>query len=96
MSQNAIIIDKKDNVATALRQLDAGESVHLEIEENAFNVILQQAIPFGHKFSLKDIERGEQVVKYGEVIGLATKKVMKGEHVHVNNVDGLRGRGDKR
>jgi len=93
--QSAIVVDKKDNVATALRQLELGESVRVELEEHSIDVTLLQTIPFGHKFSLKDIELGEPIIKYGEVIGLATRKVMKGEHVHVHNVEGVRGRGDK-
>ena len=95
MPQSAIVVDKKDNVATALRQLEQGNSVRVEIEDHAVDVTLLQTIPFGHKFALKDIESGEPIIKYGEVIGLATTKVMKGEHVHVHNVEGVKGRGDK-
>ena len=29
-------------------------------------------IPAGHKYALKDINAGEYVVKYGEIIGRAT------------------------
>jgi len=34
-------------------------------------------------------------VKYGEIMGLATKKILKGEHTHVHNVEGPKDRGDK-
>jgi len=95
MSQSAIVVDKKDNVATALRQLEQGDSIRVEIDDYAVNVALSQTIPFGHKFALKDIEPGEPIIKYGGVIGLATRKIMKGEHTHVHNVEGLKGRGDK-
>ena len=95
MPQSAIAVDKKDNVATALCQLEQGNPVRVEMEDHAVDVTLLQTIPFGHKFALKDIKSGEPIIKYGEVIGLATKKVMKGEHVHVHNVEGVKGRGDK-
>ena len=95
MSQSAIVVDEKDNVATALRQLEQGNSIRVELEDYAVDVTLPQTIPFGHKFALKDIEPGEPIIKYGEVIGLAIKKIIKGEHTHVHNVEGLRGRGDK-
>jgi altronate dehydratase len=39
----------------------------------SIDVSLSQAIPLGHKFALRDIEAGEPVIKYGEVIGLATQ-----------------------
>ena len=90
-----IVVDKKDNVATALRRLEQGSCIRVEIEDQAIDIILLQTIPFGHKLALKDIENGEPIIKYGEVIGLATGRIVKGEHAHVHNVEGLRGRGDK-
>ena len=95
MPQSVIVVDKKDNVATALRQLDPGSSIPVEVEDHTIDVVLSQTIPLGHKFALKDVDVGEPIIKYGEVIGLATKKIMKGEHTHVNNVAGLWGRGYK-
>jgi len=92
---SAIVVDRKDNVATALRQLEQGDSIRVELGANVIDVTLSQTIPFGHKFALKDIEPGEPIIKYGEVIGLATRKIMKGEHTHIHNVEGLKGRGDK-
>ncbi|MBQ6137799.1 MAG: altronate dehydratase [Kiritimatiellae bacterium] len=40
----------------------------------------------GHKYALRDIAEGENVVKYGMPIGHATCAIRKGEHVHVHNV----------
>jgi len=96
MLEKAILIDKKDNVATALRQLEAGDAVQVGIEDYSAEVRLSQAIPFGHKFALTDIEKGDPVIKYGETIGLATKPIGPGEHVHIHNVEGQKLRGDKR
>ena len=95
MAQSVIVVDKRDNVATALRRLEQGSSIRVEMEGFTIDVTLAQAIPLGHKFALKDIEVGEPIIKYGEVIGLATRKIKKGEHTHVHNVEGLRGRGDR-
>ena len=95
MQKKAILIYKRDSVATALCQLEKGDSVELGIEDLAINIVLLQDIPFGHKFALKDIQQGESVTKYGEAIGLATKPIRQGEHVHVHNVESQKGRGDK-
>ena len=92
---SALVVDKKDNVATALRPLEKGDSIGVEVENSMVDMVLKQSIPFGHKLALKDIERGERIIKYGETIGQATEKINKGEHVHIHNVEGLRGRGDK-
>jgi len=40
----------------------------------------------GHKYALRDIAAGENVIKYGMPIGHATTAIAKGEHVHVHNV----------
>ena len=95
MQKKAILIDQKDNVATALCQLEKGDSVQAGIEDYTVNTILLQDIPLGHKFALKDIQRGEAVVKYGETIGLATRQIRQGGHVHIHNVESQKGRGDK-
>ncbi len=43
-------------------------------------------IPNGHKIALRDIAEGENVIKYGHSIGVATKQIVKGDHVHVHNL----------
>ena len=96
MQEKAILIDKKDNVATALRQLEKGDSIPVVVEDRSVSVILLQDISFGHKFALTDIQQGDAIIKYGEVIGLATKQIRQGEHVHIHNVESQKGRGDKR
>lgn len=44
-------------------------------------------IPAGHKFALKDIKKGEYVIKYGEIIGRAKCDIVKGEWVHSHNLE---------
>ena len=41
----------------------------------------------GHKYALRDIAAGENVIKYGMPIGHATCAIRAGEHVHVHNVE---------
>ncbi len=40
----------------------------------------------GHKYALRDISAGENIIKYGNPIGHATCDIKKGEHVHTHNV----------
>ena len=40
----------------------------------------------GHKYALRDISKGENVIKYGNPIGHATADIKTGEHVHTHNV----------
>lgn len=93
-----IVIHERDNVATAVQALPAREVVDVEAVTapgSAGPVTLCQAIPFGHKFALRPIPAGGPVVKYGETVGLATEDIEAGQHVHVHNVEGIKGRGDK-
>ena len=43
-------------------------------------------IPAGHKIALRDIGKGEAVIKYGAVIGRATAPIRAGEWVHTHNL----------
>ena len=91
---DAVQISIADNVATALRDLQQNEPIVLEIKNKAKKIVVLEPIQYGHKFSLSEIGKGEQVIKYGEIIGIATQKIEKGCHVHIHNVESLRGRGD--
>lgn len=92
MRKHVVVVHSNDNVAIALEDFKKGMEVY--VEEKKIKVVLLDDIPFGHKFAIKDIAVGEDVVKYGEVIGKASKLIKTGEHVHVHNVVSLRGRGD--
>ena len=82
----AIMIHEKDNVAVALQPLRSGTEVSVEVQGRIEKIKLLSDIPMGHKFALRDIEKGDSVIKYGEPIGQTTTKITRGEHVHVHNV----------
>jgi altronate dehydratase small subunit len=88
----AIVINEKDNVATAIVPLQAGASVALAAQGQGGKIKLLSSIPMGHKFALADIPKGGDVIKYGEAIGETTAPIRRGEHVHVHNVVSHRGR----
>ena len=94
MKQKAIVLNLKDNVATALADIKAGDIVKLEVGGRTQEIKLTTDIPFGHKFSLSKIEPDSPVIKYGEVIGLSTTTIETGDYVHIHNVVSTRGRGD--
>ena len=90
----AMVINPKDNVAVALEDVASADMVSVRVGDSPMSVMARQPIPFGHKLALKDIAKGEDIIKYGEIIGRATADIAAGEHVHVHNVEGTRGRGD--
>ena len=92
MARDAVLIDEKDNVATAIRDLSPNTKVSIQNGDERIQVALTQSIPFGHKFCVRRIPSGGEVVKYGEVIGTATADINPGDLVHVHNVRSERGR----
>jgi altronate dehydratase small subunit len=81
-----IVLNEKDNVATAIEALNAGSKVSVEVQGRVDEVKLLSDIPMGHKLALRDIDEGGPVIKYGECIGQSTARIARGEHVHVHNV----------
>lgn len=76
----------RDDVATALRALAAGEAVHVRCGDAARTVVVNEAIPLGHKIALRPLERGTRIRKYGEFIGRLTANVPEGAWVHSHNL----------
>jgi len=91
MSKRAIVLHPDDNVATALADFEAGDTV----DARGATVTVRETVPFGHKVALARIAQGAPITKYGEQIGLATSDIPEGSCVHVQNVDSQRGRGDR-
>ena len=78
MAKKTIIINPLDNVAVALADLAKGEL--------AEGVTLVEDVKKGHKFALRPIANGENIIKYGVPIAHATKDIAVGEWVHTHNV----------
>jgi altronate dehydratase len=88
MMKRAMRIGPDDNTATALNDIDAGETISLVSKSGPVGeMTTRQAVPFGHKVAVIDIKKGAKIMKYGEVIGLATQPINKGDYVHTHNVE---------
>ncbi|MGG1679805.1 UxaA family hydrolase [Neobacillus sp. NRS-1170] len=90
-----IVMHERDNVATLLKDVNKGEVITYIKGSESFQVTLIQDIKFGHKAAIAPIRPNEVVMKYGEAIGAAIVEIPIGAHVHVHNLEGIRGRGDK-
>lgn len=93
-TKRALILGAKDNVATTVQEVKCGDAIAAALGADTTRVVAIEGIPYGFKVALLDIAQGEEIYKYGEVIGLASRPIRKGEMVHVHNVEGTRGRGD--
>ncbi|WP_349764296.1 UxaA family hydrolase [Fusobacterium sp. SYSU M8D902] len=90
MKINAVIIDKKDNVAVAIEIIKKGEAIFYKRDNEDIELEALTDIQIYHKLANKEIKKGEPVIKYGEHIGIAARDIKKGEHVHVHNVESHR------
>jgi altronate hydrolase len=83
MSTEALLLrlHPDDDVAVARVALAAGAQL------GEAGLTARDAVPAGHKLALRAIAAGQDVRKYGQVIGQATRDIAAGEHVHVHNLD---------
>lgn len=77
-----IRINAKDMLAVAMEPLEKGR----KLKVNDIFVTIQEDIPQGHKFALKDIKKGEKILKYGNPIGIAKEDIQAGSWVHIHNM----------
>ncbi len=75
-----LTLNRHDNVAIALADIAAGEVV------GDSGVSVQQSVKQGHKVALVPIAKDANVLRYGQIIGQATRDIAAGDHVHVQNL----------
>ncbi|MER8950134.1 altronate dehydratase family protein [Mesorhizobium sp. M0809] len=74
-----LVLHESDNVAIARRMITAGTAL-------GGSLVGKGSIPAGHKVSIRSIKSGEPVLRYGQIIGFATKDIEPGLHVHLQNM----------
>lgn len=83
---NAFIINDKDDVVTVTEPIPKGGAICYLKDDAECTVTALDDIPKYHKAAIRDVEQNEYVIKYGEVIGVATKDIHVGNHVHTQNL----------
>ena len=80
MSPSFIRLHPSDNVIIALADLPAGSTLP------PLAGPLTDAIPRGHKIAATAIAAGQNVLRYGQIIGVATRAIAAGGHIHTHNL----------
>lgn len=75
-----ILLHQNDNVLVAKAPLAIGQ------EAAGFGIRVKAQVPAGHKIALRNIATGERILKYNTEIGVATRPIAAGEHVHGHNI----------
>jgi altronate hydrolase len=85
LAQAVFKLDPADPVGLARVDLEPG----LELDVGGSRLRVRDAVPRGHKVALIDLPTGTEVRKYGQPIGLATRDIVAGEHIHEHNLRSL-------
>jgi (2R)-sulfolactate sulfo-lyase subunit alpha len=80
-----------DSVAVAVRDLPPGivRGGYLSGGERVA-LSLAEPVPLGHKFALREVPRGGDVIEYGVRVAVATSDIAAGQHAHVHNLRSAR------
>lgn len=85
--KKALKINEKDNVVVIVEEVKKGDVITYDnLEKTTKEVTAIEDIPIYHKIAIKPIKMGDYVIKYGEHIGVASKNIEVGSHVHLQNV----------
>jgi altronate hydrolase len=82
MKQRILKINQKDNVVVALTNLAKGETISFE----GSDYVLKEDIPAKHKFFLRDMKSGDEVIMYGVLVGKVQKEIIKGSRMTTENM----------
>jgi altronate dehydratase small subunit len=87
--KKAIQLDERDNVATTTSDVEAGEMVEVLSPQGevVLKAVPSERVIFGHKLALKPLKKSDKIIKYGEVIGVASEPIPTGAWVHTHNVE---------
>lgn len=82
MNNTTLLLHPTDNVGVALTDLQPGQKVLL----NDIELEIQDFVPAKHKFAMRDIRAGEDILMYGTIVGEATQSISKGYPVTLANI----------
>lgn len=82
---NALLISAEDNVVTVIKEVKTGEKVVFD-DGGKITEIVTSGVPAYHKIARREIRKDENVIKYGQIMAVATQDIKMGEHIHTHNI----------
>lgn len=83
---NAVLVEGNDDVVVLIEPVEAGSQIVYRDGDAVRGLPASEAVPVYHKAALRAIPHGHVVRKYGEPIGVATRDIRAGGHVHTHNL----------
>jgi altronate hydrolase len=78
LSPRSVRLHDSDNLVVAVDPIMPGSVL--------YGVTARDRVMRGHKMAIAPIAQGEPVLKFGQIIGFASKPVAPGEWLHEHNV----------
>ncbi len=82
MPRSVLQLDSRDNVLIALSDLQGGEGI--VFDGQAYT--LPKSVPAKHKFAMRSLGVGDDVIMYGVLVGRAVKPIAAGELLTTANI----------
>lgn len=82
MNNTTLLLDSSDNVGVALSNLESGQKVSL----NDLELEIQEFVAAKHKFAVRDLATGDDILMYGTIVGEATQAIPKGYPITLGNI----------
>ena len=82
MQATFLKINPADSVVVCLVEKKKGEIISVDGQD----IVLNQDTPAGHKVLIKDVQEGDNIIKYGYPIGHARQAMKAGDWVNENNL----------
>lgn len=82
MQATFLKINPADSVVVCLVEKKKGEIISVDGQD----IVLNQDMPAGHKVLIKDVQEGDNIIKYGYPIGHARQAMKAGDWVNENNL----------
>jgi altronate dehydratase len=77
-----LVLNEKDNVGVARVSIPA----ETQFVKNGQKITTRENVQPGHKIALRPVNSGQSILKYGEIIGKATREIAPGDWVHTHNL----------
>ncbi len=81
-STKLILLSPNDNIYIVSRDISAGEILLIDGDKISLSV----NVSMGHKIARQQINKDQEIIKYGFPIGIATMDIEKGTHAHIHNI----------
>ncbi len=92
--KRSILLHENDTVITLLSAAEPGETFSVVDGSGTERetITAAEAVPFAHKIAIKEMKKGDKVIKLNTTIGLASEDIPVGSYAHVHNISSIEGR----